>query len=155
MINLKPAEELRHFRVFAKQNRLKMTRDECNDPVIQGFYGNLSPVGHKIMACLLDKETAHAKKKLLKLCQGDADGVVAGLDHQQEWDWILSVKEPVCTVEGDTEAIFVFHPSDKEFLELCLHYLKIRRKQRVSAATVQRLRQQGVRTQENRVKAPL
>ena len=154
MINLKPSEELRHFRVFAKQNRLKMTRDECNDPVIQGRYGNLSPVGHKIMACLLNKETVHAKKKLLKLCRGDADDVLA-LDHRQEWDWILSVKEPVCTQEGDTEAIFVFHPSDKEFLELCLRYLKIRRKQRVSATTVQRLRQQGFQTQENRLKATL
>ncbi len=153
MINLKPSEELRHFRAFAKQNRLKMTRDECNDPVIQGRYGNLSPVGHKIMACLLNKETPHAKKKLLKLCRGDADEVLAGFD--QQWDWILSVKEPVCKVEGDNEAIFVFHPSDKEFLQSCLHHLGIKRKRDVSAATIRRLHRQGFQTQENRVKATL
>ena len=137
-------EANQHFRRFAEENRLPITLEESNDPMIEGEYGNLYPAEHKIEAYLFDKETPHAKNKLLKHCRKDSESVLAKLDDfDKGLDWILSVPEPVCWPQGDNAARFFFDPGDKKFLELVLRLLGIKRKKRVSKETKQRLRKQG------------
>jgi hypothetical protein len=62
---------------FAQQHRLKVTRDECNDQVIQGKRGQLYFEGFDLCLMALDGKPAIASKwKALggKLWMGDISG---------------------------------------------------------------------------------
>lgn len=97
------------FKEFAEKQRFKITRDECDDPVIPGKFGHFyvhSETKELIGICLTDQRwpiaTAHKKNKLCLM------------------------RPDRCHLECEVEGIWVTDVHDQKFIELARKVLKVR-----------------------------
>ncbi len=74
---------------FIAQERLKVTRDECNDPIIQGRFGHFDDNHDGRIGVVLMHDSAYWKNELKRQCGKD---------------------DPVVQLEGDNEAVFLATP---------------------------------------------
>ncbi len=119
---------------FAKRERLKIRLDECGDPIIKGRFGHFDDNRDGRIGVVLIRKTGHWKQKLKQLC-GKVD--------------------PICHVEGDTEAVFLATIEQREFLTLAIRALGVKRKRRVSEQTAERLRAMAYKRSEPSVDAQI
>ncbi len=119
---------------LAERERLKITRGECNERIIEGPCGEIFDPGYnRLHVLLMRRPNAYAKNRLLRLC-----------DPNVKPENLLKPGEgcgPVCHCEGDSEAQFNCRLEDTEFLRLAIHLLQIRRKRRTSPEQLQKLQQ--------------
>jgi hypothetical protein len=109
---------------FAKEHRLKVTKDSCGDDVVVGrLYprdANISEFGGGMLAmCWLTWESRKAKFNSVK-----RECLEAGMTLHQE---------------GDDEGIFLFDPSNSKQATLAISSVKAKVKKQVSEATKARL----------------
>ena len=103
---------------FAEQHRVKVTKDSCGDPIIQGKAhpdANISEHDGGMLAMCFMGDSTGRFRNVRKAC------LAAGFRLVQE---------------GDSEGIFVFDPSDKAQAKLAIKSARVRVKRQMTPEQV-------------------